>query len=391
MKAEFVKLGNTTIKIIPTLKEGRRYWLVIDKSKGYRRQLNATSLEAAKKKALAIAKLTEAGAKKLVGRDLDAIHREWLEATELLNGKGSLLQAVRFYMSNGGPDLTPKKHKEIVDELVAVKKSQGWSPEHVSNIKARLDRLVSVYGEEDANAMTNAKMDTFIHGLKFAPITKNQYRKTFMNYFTFCQSRGYVAKDFNPAKACGRVSVVHQEVEFFSSAEMNKLIAASTGDLAAALPMLLFCGFAGLRPKEAEQLRWEHVGQDFIRLPASISKTKKSRLIPILPNLQLWLAPLRQTAGPALPVKPRKLTGPLARTSGIVWKDDGLRHSFGTYRHAVIQNIHQLCEELGNSVAVARADYVNPLVTPEEGRAWFDIRPDDMEKVTPLVAHEATL
>lgn len=56
------------------------------------------------------------------------------------------------------------------------------------------------------------------------------------------------------------------------------------------------------------------------------------------------------------------------------WPQDVLRHSYGTFRNAVVRNLPQVAEEMGTSVAMLNRHYHNPKPT-EEGTAWFALRP----------------
>ena len=58
----------------------------------------------------------------------------------------------------------------------------------------------------------------------------------------------------------------------------------------------------------------------------------------------------------------------------FVWKHNGLRHSFCSYRLASIQNAAQVALEAGNSPTVIFKSY-RQLVTPVAAKAWFSIVP----------------
>jgi hypothetical protein len=57
-----------------------------------------------------------------------------------------------------------------------------------------------------------------------------------------------------------------------------------------------------------------------------------------------------------------------------VGKDDVLRHSYGTYRAAILRNSHNLAEEMGNSVTIVRT-YHDAVVSPSLAKLWWKIRP----------------
>jgi len=68
----------------------------------------------------------------------------------------------------------------------------------------------------------------------------------------------------------------------------------------------------------------------------------------------------------------------LARLGKLIfggpWPKDILRHSYGSYRNAIIRNMPQLAEEMGTSIAMLHRHYHNP--QPEQtGLQWFSIRP----------------
>jgi len=210
-----------------------------------------------------------------------------------------------------------------------------------------------------------------------------------IGFFGFCQTRGYVAKDYNPAKMCGRATPTPARVSIFTPQEMKKVVAACTADLADHLSWVVLCGFAGLRPSEAARLNWEDVHQDFIDLRADVcKKVKKDRTVPILPNLKAWLDPMRQKSGKVVPAHIRMGDAPgvVAKAAGVKWDHDILRHSYASYRQAVIRNAPQLVEEMGNSIAIAKKHYVKGLIKPEQGQQWFAIAPESSEKLVALPA-----
>ena len=59
---------------------------------------------------------------------------------------------------------------------------------------------------------------------------------------------------------------------------------------------------------------------------------------------------------------------------GFAWQDNGLRHSFISYRLAILHDTARVALKAGNSPEVIFGHY-RELVTPESARAWFDINP----------------
>lgn len=62
------------------------------------------------------------------------------------------------------------------------------------------------------------------------------------------------------------------------------------------------------------------------------------------------------------------------RSNEFKWQHNGLRHSFISYRVAVVKNVTQVALEAGNSPAVIFSNH-RELVTPQDAKEWFSIRP----------------
>jgi hypothetical protein len=146
--------------------------------------------------------------------------------------------------------------------------------------------------------------------------------------------------------------------------------------------------FAGLRPEEispsrskrtskrgllAQEIDWNF---KVIRLPGVVSKVNAPRNIPLTDETLAWLnwagiGP--DSVGPVCPANPTN-KGETSRLGKLLfagkWPQDALRHSFGSYRNAVIRNLPQVAEEMGTSVTMLTRHYHNPQPTAL-GNAWF--------------------
>ncbi|MEI8312995.1 MAG: hypothetical protein WCH98_19790 [Verrucomicrobiota bacterium] len=71
-------------------------------------------------------------------------------------------------------------------------------------------------------------------------------------------------------------------------------------------PFLALSFFAGIRLSEMQRLDWTAVDlkENFVRLPASITKTKQTRHIDFPENLTAWLDPYAKTSGAVVPCSP---------------------------------------------------------------------------------------
>jgi hypothetical protein len=70
----------------------------------------------------------------------------------------------------------------------------------------------------------------------------------------------------------------------------------------------------------------------------------------------------------------------------FVWKRNGLRHSFCSYRLAITQDVAKVALEAGNSAMMIFKHY-RELTTDEEAKQWFGVFPTNQnEKVIALAA-----
>ena len=149
-------------------------------------------------------------------------------------------------------------------------------------------------------------------------------------------------------------------------------------------------GLVGLRPYEVLRLEWTgiHFETREIRVEPGWTKTHRARVIPLQPNALEWLSLVA-----AHTVERTGRVMPSASTWNNRWrrwrleedtplplpwwvgKDDVLRHSYGTYRAAILRNSHNLAEEMGNSVVNVRT-YYDAVVSPSVARLWWKIRPE---------------
>lgn len=152
--------------------------------------------------------------------------------------------------------------------------------------------------------------------------------------------------------------------------------------------------FCGLRPEEIcprtakladkRGLRCEEIDWEFgvVRVAAEVSKTNRPRIVPLCEAGKVWLGWAGIEPGMSGPVclKNPARAEELARVGklvwpGVGWPKDALRHSFGSYRNALLRSLGQVAEEMGTSETMLHRHYHNPR-TKEEGVEWFSVRPE---------------
>lgn len=323
----------------------------------------------------------------LTGADRDS----YLRAVKLLEPTGvSLHDAVESFVKNWrAVDLPKKTVSEIADEMIAAKRADGLSTAYQHNLQVVTNTIRRAFPGQIIE-LTTAKLDDWLRSLDISSRSRHNTRQVLITLFRFARDRGYLPDEkTTAAEKTARGKVVEGDIGIFQPEELSKLLTHATPDL---VPYLTIGAFAGLRPAEIQRLEWRDVRleQGFIEVRAKKAKTASRRIVPIQPNLSNWLTPCRHLDGLVCILKdPQRNASELATTLNIKWPNNGLRHSYGSYRLATLKNVAELALEMGNSPQMIFKHY-RELVTHKDAAAWWSISPKQAENVVPMGKRQAT-
>lgn len=80
----------------------------------------------------------------------------------------------------------------------------------------------------------------------------------------------------------------------------------------------------------------------------------------------------------------------IRRNAGIVWKNNGPRNSYISYRCKIIGNVVDVADEAGNSPAKIERHYRAKSVLLSTAKAWFNVMPPTEENVLAMPQSETT-
>jgi len=411
-KPQTEEVGNVVVKIYQrrVLHKATRkkytFWAVCDYTTGRRRMRSFGDLAEARNEAKRIANQLSTGqataAQMLnteaasygraiellrpTGASLELACSAYAKAFEILGGD-SMIEAAKFYARHRADQLTQRTVAKVVEELIAAKTARRKSDRYISDLSSRLTRFADDHAV-NISSITTADVQRWLDGLKGAAQTAKNFRTVLYTLFKFADSRGYIFKGSNPAADTERIQTDEgAAIEIFAPDEMLKLLTNAPKDF---VPFLALGAFAGLRSAEIERLEWSAVdlAGGFVHVAGDKAKTRSRRLVPVLPNLAAWLNSYAKHKGHVWKGTPDELRDARAETveaSGVQWKDNGLRHSFISYRLADIQNAAQVALEAGNSPDMVFKHY-RELVKPAAAKTWFAIAPEAPENVVSLGA-----
>lgn len=342
---------------------------------------------------------------KALNLHLDAATREFADAKGIA-GNADLRDVARFYKKHSATDLKREKVPALVEMMLADLARDKRGDYHIRDLDIRLGRFGTDFpgfideiktkniddwlGSLKSNSKYGAGKGKTVRGR-----TRNNYRNAVVELFNYAQTHGYLLKGM-PTEAQATATVEESDSrdnEIFKSPNMVRLLNDSSLRL---IPSMVIKAFSGVRTEEIAEMEWSHVSfeRGCIILPKSITKKKRRRIIPILPNLRMWLEPFRGMTGRicegwSTPQTVFQAWDRAAAKLGISAGANRFRNSYISYRVAQTQDIQKTSLESGNSPDVIEEDYLE-LATQEEGEKWFEIGPSP-DKIAALNAFASEL
>ena len=304
-----------------------------------------------------------------LGLALDTAAIELAQARRLL-GDTPVAEAARFYLNHGARHITPRTPAEITEELIAQKRADGMSERYCDDLRYRCGRFARAF-QCEIGSITPALVQQFLNGLNLSARSVNNFRKTLKTLFEFARARRYLSKEIDLLEGISRQRE-HSTIEIYTPQEMAALLLAASGNT---LLSFALRGFAGLRSAEVERLQWGQIrlgAEPHLIVNADQAKTRSRRLVPISDNLASWLTPYLSKSGPVWPHGHDYLyesQRAVARKAGVKWKQNALRHSFISYRMAMVKDANQVALEAGNSPDIIFRNYLELCAYPHENRA----------------------
>jgi integrase len=334
---------------------------------------------------------------KVINVPLSRAVREYADAYKILGRQPLIIEAARHYAKHledqkTKAELVPITLPELVQKFMEDLRERKKSRRYTLDMQARLARAASAFTGQVANITTD-DIDSWLKSLQgTSGRTRNNYRQALATLFSFARSKGHLSRGRQTeVEFSARYNDKGGEIGVYSPAELDTLL---TNIERRFVPFVAIGAFAGLRSAEIVRLTWDDVRWQHgdIELKKGKAKTASRRLAPLLPCLRAWLEPFRKKSGPVLEGihdefdlarQFRKAVAAIVDSEGkplIKIVHNGLRHSFITYRMAVLKNAAEVSLEAGNSPKMIFEHY-RELRTEAEGKEWFAVMPAAYGKI----------
>lgn len=331
-------------------------------------------------------------------RKVDAVARDAAEAFKIAGAEVSLRELALFYMKRNPLKLTAPATAKIVTDLLAWLGDKQRSAKYLAGLRRDLTRFAAAC--PDLGGATPDSLLEYLRGLRDhrdQPVgarRRNNVRDAIVRLFSYARDeRAWLPEDRKTAADRIHRLDTTSDILTYTPAEILLLLEHVSYRWR---PWMAIGAFAGLRTSEIFRLQWSAVKFEGKCIAVSRRVAKKvriSRKVPMSDNLIAWLEPWKDAVGPLYQAKTwsaiesahRRELLRLKKATGLTWDNNALRHSFGSYRLAIIKDEARVALEMGNSVAKVRENYHDPK-SEQEAKLYFDVMPPDTnrEKVIPL-------
>jgi len=261
-------------------------------------------------------------------------------------------------------------------EVLEAKRRDGKAPAYLADLRKRLTRFCQDFGNRSIASIAVDELDNWLRDLPLSPKSRANYRANIGVLFSYAEQRGII--DRNPIPRTAKPKLIDRPPEIFAVDELRALLEAATRTAHDVVPMLAIGAFAGLREAEIQRLDWHEIdlARGHIEIKAAKAKSARRRIVPIQPNLAGWIRPYAGLTGRVVPAGARRKLDRVRKESGLArWPQNGLRHSFASYRLAAIHDAPRVSAELGHTSPQMLYSTYRELVLPEEADRYWKIDP----------------
>lgn len=266
----------------------------------------------------------------------------------------------------------------LVDEFLDSKERAGVSIPTMRELKSSLVSFKNLFKLPILN-VEKVKVEDWMDAKKIGPRRFNNIRAAVRALYRYARNHGFLPAELTPVEMIEKRRA-RTIIQTYSPAELKAVLSVVPEEWR---PLIVLGAFAGIRPEEvAPDLRigkpgltWQNVLWDKkkIDVPEHVAKDRRRRFAVLTDAAAAWLP--RDKKGPVVPQENyNKRKRGWMKAAGTQWKRDAWRHSYASYRLAIIEDIQALSLEMGNSRDMLFRHYLD-LKHRDEADEWFSVRP----------------
>lgn len=300
-----------------------------------------------------------------------------------------ILDAVDHWKLHG-QELAPSKSPNVDD---AVADYIAWleaTPSLRDATKRHWKTRMAIFRNSIPNMrvceVTIDTVENYLNGRRVSAVGKDTDKRAISRFFSWCMERPRRWCALNPCHGLKVEQGKRQPPTVLTFSQCKTLLHEAEKHRDGRLvPYIAVCLFAGLRPFEAQRLKWEQVNlkDKEIRLEANQTKTGESRVVTIKAPLDSWLKAYK--AGEFFPANWRKDFDIVKESIGYgtatkekphlkPWPDDVLRHTAISNFFRDTGSYGLTAEQFGNSEKIIK-DHYHSRISSEDAKRFYALRP----------------
>lgn len=254
--------------------------------------------------------------------------RDIIHAYSFAKSKGQLLSRCLTTPSESPKRLSSSLSKAI-DGYQSVLQQKSLRPASLEQTRRFLGQLADLFGNEQAHLVSASHLENWFESRNWKRSTIDGVIAKVEPFFSWLVRENLI--DANPCESLRKpISEENNPPKILSPSQAHSLLFTALKLDPPTARYFAIGLFAGVRPHEIGRLSREDISSRYIEISAPKAKTRKRRLITVLPNLGKWLL-----VSEFLPVKnKRRRLEKVISNAGLRWSHDVMRHSFASYHLA---------------------------------------------------------
>ena len=311
---------------------------------------------------------------------------EAAECYGLLNGAGSLREAVMFFMEHRVADEGSISVTAVYDALLAVQKRKGLEPVSIAATRSSLRQFVHTFGDRTVASIRYEDVNAWLLSLSVSATTLTRYIRYLNILFTYAVKHQYCRE--NPVSRVERPRSRYTMPAFIRPAGVQKIMWEAEVLYPSIVARLALGFFSGIRAKELDHVRWEHINltEREILVTPDAAKNREPRTVTIDDNLATWLVAYRKTSGPIGPMQRAFMVRRqrVCKAVDVEWPQNAMRHSYATFHVARGRNHHITATEMGHHDTKMLRKHYKGLATAADADFFWTIAPQDTATILVL-------
>lgn len=315
-------------------------------------------------------------------------------AFKLVDNDQDVLTGLQYWLRVGRLNVVAESPRmaDAFAQFAAWVQESSFRPCTKSTLATRLKMFIGGIPNLKVCDCQPEHIEKYLENRNVSAVTKGNDRRAISRFFEWCLQRPRHWTQNNPVRAIANEDQGEESVPTVLTVdECRRLLdAAQAHRKGKAVPYIAACLFAGLRPFEAARLRWEQVNlsDGEIRLEATQTKTKRSRMVSVCNALKAWLE-----AYQGMPFRPPGLEKDLLaikRKAGFGRPTDAepelkplpqdvMRHTAISHFFRNCESYGRTAEQFGNSEKIIREHYQGR-VSSADTKQFYDLFPPQAKR-----------